>query len=194
MMRLSPFIVGLLLLLMATPSSAAYITDKLLAGLYENPDADENPTQVLSSGTPLELIETRGDFTLVRLTDRTEGWVETLLISDEKPAQVMLLELQATMGELRGKLQKTEAELEQATAVPPEEERLKSELTDANQRIEELSQALEAAQTEPSQVDRILALPLWLLPAGALLALFGFIGGIMFRNYRLRKRLGGLRI
>ncbi|HEC16814.1 MAG TPA: TIGR04211 family SH3 domain-containing protein [Sedimenticola sp.] len=190
-----PLITGLLLLSMAFPAPAAYITDKLLAGLYENPDPDETPVQVLPSGTPLEILEARGDFSRVRLTDRTEGWVETLLITEEKPAQVMLLELQATAGELRARLQQAEAELEQARTAAPEQQRLQEELAAANRHIEELSLALAAARPEQARdCNDILALPLWLLPAGALLALAGFIGGVIFRNYRLRKRLGGLRL
>ena len=48
------FMAGLLLLLLSTPLSAAYITDKLLAVVYESPETASEPIEVLPSGTPVE--------------------------------------------------------------------------------------------------------------------------------------------
>ncbi|VAX06729.1 hypothetical protein MNBD_GAMMA26-479 [hydrothermal vent metagenome] len=194
MLRLNPTITGLLLLLMTTHLSAAYVTDKLLAGIYDEPDTNSKPTRVLPSGTPLEPLENKDDLTLVRLSDRTEGWMETRLISHEKPAQVMLLELQASTSELRLKLIQTEATLKQSTASVPEEDSLKNELADANERILGLSKELEDETNKLAQEGGFFALPIWLLPTALLLMIASFSGGIIFRNYRLRKRLGGLRL
>ncbi|MCF6353882.1 MAG: TIGR04211 family SH3 domain-containing protein [Candidatus Polarisedimenticolaceae bacterium] len=193
-MQTSPFIVGLLLLILASPLSAAYITDKLLAGVYEKPESSASPLQVLQSGTPVELLETEGEFARIRLPNRSEGWVERRFISEEKPAQVMLLELQAKAGELRRKLQQAQAALEQSKKISPDPTPTGEKLAEAQQQINRLTQALYESEARLAEQQHLSALPLWLLPAAGLLLLLGFISGIIFRNYRLRKRLGGLRL
>jgi len=190
----SPFIAGLLLLLLSSPLSAAYITDKLLAGMYEKPEASAEPLKVLPSGTPVELLKTEGTFTQVRLPNRSEGWVESHFISEEKPAQVMLLELQATAGELRRKLQQAQTELEQSKKTSPDQAATEKKLAEAKRQVNKLTQALYESESKLADRQSLLALPLWLLPTAGLLLLLGFISGIIFRNYRLRKRLGGLRL
>jgi len=194
MSRISPFITGLLLLLLSAPLSAEYITDRLLAGVYEKPDASTEPLQALPSGTPVELLKVEGAFAQVRLPNRSEGWIEQRFISDEKPAQVMLLELQATASELRSKLQQAETALEQSKITSPDQASLRLKLAEAEKQVQELTQALQESQSKLANKNSFLALPLWLLPTAGLLLLLGFIGGIIFRNYRLRKRLGGLRL
>lgn len=193
-MQKYPFIAGLLLLLLASPLSAAYITDKLLAGVYETPKASANPLQVLPSGTPVELLKTEGGFSKIRLPDRKEGWVESRYLSEEKPAQVMLLELQATMGALRHKLQQVEAALEQSKKGSPDQAATEKKLAEAENRVNKLTQSLYESESKLADRQSLLALPLWLLPTAGLLLLLGFISGVIFRNYRLRKRLGGLRL
>ncbi len=188
-------ITGWLLLALSPPLPAAYITDKLLAGVYAEPEAGGSPLQVLPSGTPVELLETRGDFARIRLPDRSEGWVEHRFLSEEKPAQVMLLELQATAGELRRQLQQAQAAQEPCHPPPPSDQTVtERKLIEATRQINRLTQALYEAESRLAEQRRLSALPLWLLPAAGLLLLLGFIGGIVFRNYRLRKRLGGLRL
>ena len=194
MFRRYPFVMGLLLLLLSFPLSAAYITDKLLAGVYEKPEVSTAPLQLLPSGTPVELLKTEGTFTQVRLPNRGEGWIESRFISDEKPAQVMLLELQAATAELRRKVQQAETALEQGKATSPEQITLKGKLSESQQQVKTLTQELQDVKTQLNNKHALLALPLWLLPTAGLLLLLGFISGIIFRNYRLSKRFGGLRL
>ena len=81
-------------------SEASHITDRLLAGLYATPSNAEPPKRLLPSGTPLEVLERRKLFSRVKVPDGTEGWVESRFITEEKTAQVMLLEAQARTGAL----------------------------------------------------------------------------------------------
>jgi SH3 domain protein len=101
-----------LLLLTATTLQAAHITDKLLVGLYETPDNSTKPLQVISSGTPLDVLKKEGGYSLVRLGDGKEGWIKSTYITNEKPAKAQLLELQAKTGELKQKLQQAEEKLQ----------------------------------------------------------------------------------
>ncbi len=98
------FIKFVFLMVVSLPVGAAYITDKLVAGLYETAALDDNPVKALNSGTPLEVVDRKGDFIKVRTPDGTVGWVEAAYLTDEKPARSMLLELQAKNSTLKTQL------------------------------------------------------------------------------------------
>jgi len=98
-------------------AQAAHITDKLLAGLYEEPSSGQKPIKLLASGTPVDVLEKRGGYQRVKLADGTEGWVNGSYVTEEKPAQVKLLEAQARMTDLQEQLAEAVAQ-----ACPPEEE------------------------------------------------------------------------
>lgn len=176
------FCLALSLLLLLGSAQGARITDKLLAGLYEQPDATGKPLQVLPSDTPLERLEEQEEFTRVRLGDGSEGWVETRLISDEKSSRIMLLELQAKHSQLQQQLRQANQQLKalgqsvtSAGGGDPEVTELKRQLADARaeisllqqeqtktgnesnqallQRLAELQQALAEAETSAKQSD-----------------------------------------
>lgn len=237
-------------------AQGARITDKLLAGFYAEPDSSTQPIKVLPSDTPLERLEKKGPFTRVRLGDGSEGWVESRFITDEKPARIMLLELQAKNSQLQQQLREAERQLKALDKGAPagddnaELSRLKQQLADmqaenaqlkssqANnsestvdsselrQRIAELEQQLTTASAgagDNPELERLLQanqaleqrlaeiarlagsspsattaspdrLEAWQLPLLLLAMLFSFIGGVVFKNYRLARRYGGLRV
>ena len=104
-------LVLLILMLSTATIRGAHITDKLLAGLYENPDGTEDPISLLTSGTPLEILARQGDYAQVRLGDDRTGWVEARFISEEKPAKARLLEAQAKNAELQRQLAEVWAQM-----------------------------------------------------------------------------------
>lgn len=99
--HMSRVLLCLILLFTAQNGSANYITDKLLAGFYASPDLASQPLRALPSGTPMEVLEEKANFSRVRLGDNSQGWVETRFITQEKPAKMMLLELQAKYATLK---------------------------------------------------------------------------------------------
>lgn len=99
-----------LILLLAAPLQAAYITDKLVAGLYETAEVSDKPLKALSSGTPLEVVSRDNGFIKVRTPDGTIGYVEATYLTDEKPARSMLLELQAKNAQLQKQLELAQSE------------------------------------------------------------------------------------
>lgn len=152
--------IGLLLALLLGSAQGARITDKLLAGFYDQPDASGKPLRVLPSDTPLERLEEQEEFTRVRLGDGSEGWVETRLISDEKSSRIMLLELQAKHSQLQQQLRQANQQLnmlgQSATSAgedDPEVAGLKRQLADSRAEISLLQQ--EQAQTG-SEANRAL--------------------------------------
>lgn len=141
------------LLLLLGSAQGARITDKLLAGFYEQPDADGKPLRVLPSDTPLERLESSDGFTRVRLGDGSEGWVETRFISDEKSSRIMLLELQAKNSQLQQQLRQANQQLKalgspeaDSATEDPELAALKRQLADARAEVELLKQQPPPAQ------------------------------------------------
>ena len=93
------FIISLSLAAMALPARAwsaeiAYVIDRLLVGIHQEQDLNSTITKVVPTGTPLEVLERDGDFARVRAGDGVTGWVDASYIMNEKPAQVVVLELE----------------------------------------------------------------------------------------------------
>lgn len=189
-----------LLLVTVCSTQAAHITDQLLAGLYTKPSTKGEPSKVLPSGTPLEVLEEQQAFTRIRLGDSTEGWVENSYITNDKPAKVQLLELQAKNTLQAQKLSRTEAELgrlqrSKQAAVTADNQALDA----AKAEIAELKTKLSEANTTPMWRRVLLTLAgfsfeLWHLGLLCLIAISGFIAGMIFKGHRIAKRLGGLRV
>ncbi len=148
------------LLLTISSVQAAHVTDKLLVGLYAKPDASTQPTKVLPSGTPLEVLKQKGSFSQVRLGDGKEGWVKSVYISNEKPARAMLLELQAKSSTLQNKLRQAEKDLKAAqSATAPKMAGNIDELTkELNQSKEKLALISDALRNEQQETKRLNAL------------------------------------
>lgn len=209
--------------------SAAHITDKLVVGLYPAPKAEGQPLQLLSSGTPLEVLDRESGFAEVRLADDTTGWVEATYVTEEKPAKAMLLETQARLRQMGLELAKLRGDdAGESARASAETASDNLDLEAAQARISELEAALanERAQGEARKqlaalneevrgaLDRLAAtqgltlapvtatetggdkgrphLVSWIVSAVALL--LGFLGGIAFIDYRIRRRYGGFRI
>ena len=147
--RFAPLLLALLLL---GAAHGAHITDKLVVGVYSEPNAEGTPLRLIASGTPLEVVKKGQGFSEVRLADDTRGWVESSYITEEKPAKAMLLETQAKlrqMGmELAGLREKVAADdgspAGPASSAAPtaREAQLRQSLQQAEQRIADLEQAL----------------------------------------------------
>ncbi|MES9904899.1 MAG: TIGR04211 family SH3 domain-containing protein [Sedimenticola sp.] len=150
-MKQTPLTIALLcaLLLSATTVQGAFITDRLVAGLYSEPDITNRAIKALTSGTPLHIIERKKAFSKVRLGDNTEGWVENRYISKEKPARVMLLELQAQKSELQNKLQAGRAKTDSAT-----DSTAKAAAAETDAALAAANEALSSARSEMQALEQ----------------------------------------
>ena len=164
--NMSPLrILFFILLVFATagPVAAAHITDKLVVGIYPEPDAAGTPIKLLSSGEPLEVLQRKGGFSEVRMADDVRGWVENQYLTEEKPAKAMLLEAQTKLRLLNSELEtlKANGAAADGTVAPApvpapsaREEKLRQEVETAATRIGELEKRLakrpvaEAAQQQ----------------------------------------------
>lgn len=147
-----------LYLLGATPSVlAAHITDMLVVGMYAEPADGGTPLRLLSSGTPLEVLQQKDRYSEVRLADDTRGWVESTYITEEKPAKAMLLETQARlrqMGIELAALRADQAVEGRAGSGPPA---AADSGTPPSAREAQLRQSLEKAETRVVELERQLA-------------------------------------
>ena len=99
----------------AGPAGAAYVTDKLMVGVHEGPQAAGEPARLVQGGTPVEVLKRSGEYLEVRLPDGGTGWVETRFVTDDRPATFLLLEAQASKAALERKM----ADLQQREGQPP---------------------------------------------------------------------------
>lgn len=136
----------LLGLMFAFSVQAAYITDRLVAPVYEKPDSTLEPLQVLTSGAPVEVLKKQKGYVQIRFSAGETGWLEGRYLSDEKPARMLLLDAQAKLRTLKAEQAEGNMAAESVNLHLPSvaEARLQRELDAANQQIAELqAQVLE---------------------------------------------------
>lgn len=143
-----PKLLGLWLLMSVSLCEGAYITDKLVAGLYQEARVSDKPIKVLNSGTPLEVISRENGFVKVRTSGGTVGWVEATYLTDEKPARSILLDTQAKVSMLQKKLEQfsATAETPPASGQAAEASAWQEKLEKAQGRISQLEAELQDAR------------------------------------------------
>lgn len=102
----------------------AWISDRLQAGLHEQPDPASTVLMLLSSGTPVEVLEREGGLARVRTESGSEGWVDAMYLSEEQPSALLLAEVEAARAEAVAELEAAhehiatlEADLERVAAL-----------------------------------------------------------------------------
>ncbi len=95
--------VALLLSLLAARSGAAtaYVSDELVLGVYAEQNGQGQRLATLHSGANLETLSVNGEYTQVRLSDGTSGWVKTSYLTTQEPATARLKQLQEELDRSR---------------------------------------------------------------------------------------------
>ena len=201
---------------------AAYVTDQLAAGLYSDKALTGDPIKVVMTGQPLEVLSREGKGVQVRLTDKTEGWIDEAYVSDKKPSKVKLLEVQAELRQLKNSTTSAAAK-DAVTSLPSvREAKLKQALKEAEDKLnsfktvetelkvarqqqielETLKEKLSVIR-EAVSVDKVAKedadLPIWqqMWFAALSVVILLFVGiaiGAYVIDARMRKRMGGIRI
>lgn len=93
----------LLLILCATPLQAQeeghYISSQLQLGLHSKASLSSPIKTLVSSGMPVEILDTKGDFSQVKLQDGSTGWLKTQFVTDEQSAEIKLNRLQQSLSD-----------------------------------------------------------------------------------------------
>jgi SH3-like domain-containing protein len=180
-----------------TAAAPAYVSDELVLGVYAAENNQGQRLATLHSGTSLETLEQKGEFTQVRLHDGTTGWVKSAYLTTKEPAIVRIKQLEEELD--RGRA--TTPALAEAAA-RSEVDRLSRELKESQA---DLAAAREAAATLASPVaapaGAFAAFPAGglmgplLAAAAVVLALFGgFWLGYATLARRIRRKFGGLKV
>ncbi len=114
-MKNNTLVIIILSLLLHMPSLQAktfYVTDKVLVGVYEQPNTESTLIKALPTGTPIEVLERNGEYAKIRSPDGTTGWVENSYLINHKPAQLIVLDLTDQQKQINEQLNLTQAELE----------------------------------------------------------------------------------
>jgi SH3 domain protein len=120
--------------LLAAAADTAYVSDKLVVGVYATATTEGERIAQLATGDTVEVESREQDFTQVRLADGREGWIKNSYLSADPPAAGKIPALQAELQKLRAAADKGA----QTSAPSP---------ADAK-RIAELQKALDAAKAE----------------------------------------------
>jgi len=70
-----------------------YVTDRIMLGVHQEAEANSTLLTSIPSGSIVTMLQTSGEFSKVRLTNGTEGWVLSSYLLKEKPAVAELDEL-----------------------------------------------------------------------------------------------------
>jgi SH3 domain-containing protein len=190
---------ALLLALLAVRGVAAtaYVSDELVLGVYAEENNQGQRLATLHSGTSVETLAQSGEFTQVRLSDGTTGWVKSAFLTLSEPAVVRVKHLEEELDRIRA----TTPALAEAAA-RSEVERLKQELS---ARQSELAAARSGAtspaapQPAPGPLAAIQAPAgtLWQLIAGIALLVglaCGFWLGYATLARRVKNKFGGIKV
>ncbi|HEY8520338.1 MAG TPA: TIGR04211 family SH3 domain-containing protein [Gammaproteobacteria bacterium] len=189
----------LLLLGLAAAAGAetVYVTDILRLGLHRAQDTSDAPFESLVSGTPLEVLERVPSYARVRTPDGREGWVKSMFLVTEKPAQARVAELEAEVAKLEDAVAKAEAA---RTAAEREAARLAKEAASGTDSVEALRATVERLERDNRAFEERLetyrgAVPLSWAAAALLVTLAGgFVGGWWWLDASIRRRHGGFRV
>ena len=201
---------ALLALLSALPAAqlraaTAYVSDELVLGVYAEQNGQGQRLATLHSGATVETLAVNGEYTQVRLSDGTTGWVKSAYLTSQEPATVRIKKLQEELDVSRA----TTPGLAVAAA-RSELEQLKSELANKQSELDAARRALASPATASGGVETgdaastaspggamgviSAAHPWTLLIAVAAALACGFWLGYSTLARRVRNKFGGIKV
>jgi SH3-like domain-containing protein len=198
----------LALLLMAllagrAAAATAYVSDELVLGLYTEQNSQGQRLATLHSGASVDTLAVNGEFTQVRLSDGTVGWVKSAYLTTREPATARVKQLEEELDRRRA----TTPALAEAAA-RSEVEQLKRELAIKQSALDDAlgAAAVPAASGVAAQggaspggamagIAAVTSAPLWAWGLSIPLALAcGFWLGYAVLARRIKQKFGGLKV
>jgi SH3 domain protein len=179
-------------------AATAYVSDELVLGVYAEENNQGQRLATLHSGTSVETLAHSGDFTQVRLSDGTTGWVKSTFLTPTEPAVVRVKQLEEELDRTRA----TTPALAEAAA-HSEVERLKEELAarqselDAARSVATSQVAAPQAAPGPLGAMQAPAQRKLLMIAGIAVAIglaCGFWLGYATLARRVKHKFGGIKV
>jgi hypothetical protein len=185
-------------------ANIAYVTDELVLGVYAEQNNQGQRLATLHSGASVETLAVNGEFTQVRLTDGTTGWVKSAYLTTHAPATVRIKQLEEELDQRRA----TTPALAEAAA-RSEVEQLTRELAAKQAELDAAMGAPAVPATAPgtaaagatappgprSGISAATSTQLWAWGGSILLALAcGFWLGYAALARRIKHKFGGLKV
>jgi SH3 domain-containing protein len=100
---LAAVLLAVLLALLAARSGAAtaYVSDELVLGVYAEQNNQGQRLGTLHSGASVETLNVNGEYTEVRLSDGTSGWVKSAYLTSQVPATLRVKQLEEELDRSR---------------------------------------------------------------------------------------------
>lgn len=188
---------ALLLVAGAAIAAPAYVTDQLRLGVHAAADTSDRPFTNVSSGDRVEILEESLYYARVTIPDGRQGWVKKNYLLEEKPAVLMVVELEksrdkalAELATLKSSLADREARVSAfEQEIAEREAQAKGELDELASLREERLELMERLASYSFSV------PGSLFFAGAAASVVvGFLLAWWWFDRRSRSRHGGFRI
>lgn len=131
----------------ASPAQIVYVSDKFKITLRTGPSTDNKIMNMLPSGKSLEIIESQGEWSHVRVRENgemKEGWVLNRYLMTEVPCEKRAEALLREKNQLQDKLAPLEKDLEEKTVLA----------RDLTARLKDTSAALEKAESQYESLKR----------------------------------------
>jgi ElaB/YqjD/DUF883 family membrane-anchored ribosome-binding protein len=177
------------LLAAGAAADSAYVSDELVLGVYAEQNGQGQRLTTLHSGTSVETLAQSGEFTQVRLSDGTVGWVKSAFLTSKEPAIVRLKQLEEELDRTRA----SPPALKEAAALS-EVERLKQELNDKQAEVDAARGPARPAAV-PAAAAAVRTAPAAVIAAGALIGLLcGFWLGYATLARRIKHKFGGIKV
>jgi len=123
---------------MRVDAATAYVSDELVLGVYTGQNSQGQRLTTLHSGAAVDTLSVSGEFTQVRLSDGTTGWVKSAYLTTREPAASRVKQL--------------EEELDRSRATTPAlaEAAARSEVKQLQDELKAKQSELDAAVTPTS--------------------------------------------
>jgi uncharacterized protein YgiM (DUF1202 family) len=188
---------ALLLALAAADGRAAtaYVSDQLVLGVYAEQNQQSQRLATLHSGSSVESLRLSGDYSQVRLSDGTTGWVKTSYLTTQLPATLRVKQLEEELDRSRA----TTPALAEAAA-RSEVEQLRHELAAKQSELDTVramqpgSAAAQGTGGANAAATALATHPgLWGLTVALAVAL-GFWLGYATLARRVKHKFGGIKV
>jgi SH3 domain protein len=142
-------ILGLFLMGQTSWAKKAYVTDSLEITFRTGPSTENKIITFLRSGQPLDVLESREDWSRVRLIgpelDHTDGWVLSRYLSTQVPWEIQAVSLKKENARLQEELGRIKEQWRKAVQ---EEKGFSEELKGNQEALQRVQNAYEALKHE----------------------------------------------
>lgn len=186
-----------LMLCAVASAETAYVTDVLRLGIHAAADTSDRAFDNLVSGTAVEVLERNTNYARVKLADGREGWVRSTFLVTTAPAAARIVQLEAKVADLEGaavaaKAAQLAAEQELGRVTTQFQAATGSTAT-IEETIERLTAENRAYEERFESYRHALPLP-WVVVAGVVALVAGFLVGLWWLDALIRRRHGGFRV